>query len=85
MLNRKATFAFSPASRMSLAIAMIAPAPAQIPSTAAMNGLGRGAHRLDEFAGHAGEGSEVAGVHPRERADDLEHVAAGGKIAAGRR
>ena len=41
MLNRKATFAPLAARRMSDAIATIAPAPAQMPSTAAMTGCGQ--------------------------------------------
>ena len=45
--------------------------------------LRAGPHRLDQIAGHAGEGGEALGVHLHQRADDLEHIAAGGKIAAG--
>ena len=40
-LNRNATFAPAPATRRSDAIAMIAPAPAQMPSTAATIGCGQ--------------------------------------------
>ena len=44
--------------------------------------LRTGPHRLDQIAGHAGEGGEALGVHLDQRADDLEHIAARGKIAA---
>ena len=40
-LKRKATLAPLPAIRMSETMAMIAPAPAQMPSTAAMTGCGQ--------------------------------------------
>jgi len=41
LLNRKPTLAPTAASRMSEAMAMIAPAPAQMPSTAATVGCGQ--------------------------------------------
>jgi hypothetical protein len=43
-------------------MAMIAPAPAQMPSTAAMTGLPQ-EHRLDQIAGHPGEGQKLLHVH----------------------
>src|SRR3954465_1167990 len=85
LLNRNATLAPTAASRISEAIATIAPAPAQMPSTAAMTGCGQArialtrspGTRLDQIAGHARERGEAFGVHLHQRADDLEHVAAG--------
>jgi hypothetical protein len=44
--------------RMSDAIARIAPAPAQTPSTAATIGCGAGAHRLDQPRRSCGEGEQ---------------------------
>ena len=44
--------------------------------------LRRGAHGLHQFAGHAREGGKPLRVHVDERADDLEHIAAGREIAA---
>ena len=46
------------------------------------NRLRAGPHRLDEIAGHTGEGDQALGIHLHQRADDLEHIAAGGEIAA---
>src|SRR5664279_1939368 len=45
--------------------------------------LRTGAHHLDQIAGHAGKSGQALGVHFHQRANDLEHIAAGGKIAAG--
>src|SRR5713101_111616 len=45
--------------------------------------LWAGPHRLDEVAGHPGEGGEALGIHLDQRADDLEHIAARRKVAAG--
>ena len=70
-------------TRRSLTIAMIAPAPAQTPSTAATIGLRTTAHRFDQIAGHAREREQTGRVHLRERADDLVHVAARAEVVAG--
>ena len=53
--KRNATRERSVPKRRSLAIARIAPAPAQAPSIAATIGCGRVAHRLHEVAGHLRE------------------------------
>jgi hypothetical protein len=44
-----------------------------------LRALAHGFHRL---AGHAGEVEQVDRIHFNQRADDLEHVAAGAEIAA---
>ena len=81
-MNRNAVFASGVAKRMSDAIAMIAPAPTQTPSTAAMIGLPQCEHRLHQIAGHAREGEQALHVHRDQRADDVVHVAAGAEVAA---
>jgi hypothetical protein len=58
-LNRKAVLLRAVPSRRSLAIAMIAPAPAQTPSIAATIGCGQCAHRLHQVAGHAREHQQL--------------------------
>ena len=81
-VNRNAVFASGVASRISEAIARIAPAPAQTPSTAAMIGCGQWRIALTR--------SPVMRVKARrsgifmlgQRLDDLEHVAARAEIAA---
>ena len=83
LLNRNATLAPAAASRMSDAIAMMAPAPAQMPSTAAITGCGQARIALTRSPV-----IRVKAVRPlvsilHQWADDLEHVAAGRKIAAG--
>ena len=45
--------------------------------------LRAGPQRLDHRAGHAGEGEQLRHRAPRQRLDDLEHVAARAEIAAG--
>ena len=64
-VNRNAVLASGVAMRMSDAMAMMAPAPTATPSTAAMIGLPQFEHRLDEIAGHAGEGEQLLHVHAR--------------------
>ena len=44
--------------------------------------LRAGAHRLDQIAGHAGEGEQFGHRHLGQRADDLMDVTARGEIAA---
>jgi hypothetical protein len=44
--------------------------------------MGCGAHGFDQLARHPREGGEALGVHLDQRADDLEHVAAGREVAA---
>src|SRR6185312_14843485 len=39
-------------------------------------------HRLDEVAGHAGEGEKLLHVHADQRTDDIVDIAAGAEIAA---
>ena len=74
-------------TRRSDAMAMIAPAPAQMPSIADDDRLRTGAHLLDQLTRHAREGEQarhvVLALHLDQRTDDLVHVAAGAEIAAG--
>ena len=63
-------------------MAMIAPAPTQTPSTAAIDRLAAVEHRLDEVAGHPGEGEQALHVAADQRADDVVDVAAGAEVAA---
>ena len=44
--------------------------------------LAAGEHRLDEVAGHPGEGEQALHVAADQRADDVVHVAAGAEVAA---
>ena len=46
------------------------------------DGLRASAHRLDQIARHLGESQKPLGVFLHQRADDLEHIAAGAEIAA---
>ena len=62
-VNRNAVFASGVAILRSEAIAKIAPAPAQTPSTAAMTGCGHLRIALTNIAGHAGEGDQVRHRH----------------------
>ncbi len=81
-LKRKATFAFSVPMRMSEAMAMIAPAPAQTPSIAATIGCGQPRIAFTSSPVSSCEGHEALRIHLDQRADDLEHVAAGAEIAS---
>src|ERR1700710_1958004 len=83
LLNRNATLAPTAARRISEAIATIAPAPAQMPSTAATIGCGQARMALTKSPV-----MRVNAVRPlvsicTKRTDDFEHVAAGREIAAG--
>ena len=62
---------------------MMAPAPAQTPSIAAMIGCGAARIALTSSPVMRVKSSSPLGIHFGERLDDLEHVAAGTEIAAG--
>ena len=81
-VKRNAVLASGVARRRSEAMATMAPAPTQMPSTAAIDRLAAAEHRLDEVAGHAGEGEQALHVAADQRADDVVHVAAGAEVAA---
>jgi hypothetical protein len=84
-VNRKAVLVRAVARRRSEAIAMIAPAPTQTPSTAATMGCGQArmaltvspVMRVNLPAGRA--------CHFGQRADDLMYVSARAEVAAGAR
>jgi hypothetical protein len=81
-LNRNATLAFAVPSRMSEAIARIAPAPAHTPSIAATIGCGHCRIAFTASPVMRVNSSKPAVFHLYERPDDLEHVAAGAEVAA---
>ena len=62
---------------------MIAPAPAQTPSTAATIGCGQARIAFTSSPVMRVKSSRLRRVHLDQRPDDLEHVAAGAEIAAG--
>ena len=82
-LNRNAIFGAAVPRRMSEAMAMIAPAPAQTPSIAAMIGCGQARIALTRSPVMRVKASSSPCVIFDQRADDLVHVAAGAEIAAG--
>ena len=61
---------------------MIAPAPTQIPSTAATTGCGQPRIALTRSPVIRVKRRSSGIVHLRQRPDDLVHVAAGGEVAA---
>ena len=81
-LNRNATFAAAVPIRMSDAMAMIAPAPAQTPSIAAMIGCGQARIAFTTSPVILVKSSSSVVAHLGQRLDDLEHVAAGAEVAA---
>ena len=81
-VNRKAVLASGAARRRSLAMAMIAPAPAQTPSTAATIGCGQARIARTRSPVMRVNSSRPSCVHLRQRADDLVDVAARAEIAA---
>ena len=85
--NKKATLLRAVPTRRSEAMAMIAPAPAQMPSIAATIGCGQARISLTRSPVMRVKASRPAmsslRMHLDQRADDLVHVAAGAEIAAG--
>ncbi len=81
-LNRNAVCACGVAMRKSDAMAMIAPAPAAMPSTAEMIGLPQWSIALTRSPVMRVKASSSFIVHGDQRADDVVHVAAGTEIAA---
>ena len=80
-MNRNATFARGVPSRMSQAVAIIAPGADADAVDRRDHRLRAGADRLHEVAGHAREAQQAAHVHLGQRADDVAHVAAGAEVA----
>ena len=81
-VNRKAVLQPGWPKRMSLAIAMIAPAPAHTPSTAAMIGCGQARIARTRSPVMRVKLQQAVLVHLGQRADDFVDVAARAEIAA---
>ena len=81
-VKRNAVFASGVPRRRSAKSAIIAPAPTQTPSTAAMTGCGQARMALTRSPVMRVKASRPFMSRVQQRADDVVHVSAGGEVAA---